>query len=47
MASAVNTATTVKKMAERETLQLADQMLAAAPESAAGACACSSKSGCC
>jgi AhpD family alkylhydroperoxidase len=47
MASAVNTATTVKKMAERETLQLADQMLSAAPESAAGACGCSSKSGCC
>ncbi len=47
MASAVNTAITVKKMAERETLQLADQMLSATAESAAGACGCSSKSGCC
>ncbi|MHC1767364.1 MAG: arsenite efflux transporter metallochaperone ArsD [Verrucomicrobiia bacterium] len=49
MTSAVNTAMTVKKMADRETLQLADQMLSSLPESKAqeGGCGCSSKSGCC
>jgi len=47
MASAVNTAMAVKKMAERETLQLADQMLSSASEGGEGSCCCSSKSGCC
>jgi AhpD family alkylhydroperoxidase len=49
MTSAVNTAMAVKKMAERETLQLADRMLASPPEDAApeGGCGCSSTSGCC
>jgi AhpD family alkylhydroperoxidase len=49
MASAVNTAMTVKKMAERETLQLADQMLTSVTETKAqgGGCGCSSKSGWC
>jgi arsenite methyltransferase len=49
MTRAVNTAMAVKKMAERETLELADQMLASVPEGKAqeGSCGCSSKSGCC
>ncbi len=49
MTSAVNAAMAVKKMAERETLQLADQMLSSVPEgkAQAGGCGCSSKSGCC
>ncbi|SPE59019.1 Arsenical resistance operon trans-acting repressor ArsD (modular protein) [Verrucomicrobia bacterium] len=49
MTSAVNTAMAVKRTADRETLQLADQMLASVPEKEAreGGCGCSSKSGCC
>ena len=49
MTSAVNTAMAVKKMAERETLELADQMLASLPEGTAkeSDCGCSSTSGCC
>lgn len=48
MTSAVNTATTVKKMAERETLELADRMLSgAASEAQGGGCGCSPQSGCC
>jgi AhpD family alkylhydroperoxidase len=49
MTSAVNTAMAVKKMAEQETLELADQMLSSVPEAKAqeGGCGCSSKSGCC
>jgi arsenite methyltransferase len=49
MTRAVNTALAVKKMAERETLQLADQILAGGPEAETpkGGCGCSSKSGCC
>jgi AhpD family alkylhydroperoxidase len=48
MTSAVNTAMAVKKMAERETLELADQMLSSADAKAhEGGCCCSSQSGCC
>jgi len=47
MVSAVNTAMAVKKMADGETLQLADQILSSVPEGAESACCCSSKSGCC
>jgi AhpD family alkylhydroperoxidase len=49
MASAVNKAMAVKKMAERETLELADRMLTRVAETEAqgGGCGCSSKSGCC
>jgi AhpD family alkylhydroperoxidase len=48
MTSAVNTAMAVKKMAERETLELADQMLSSADAKAQeGGCCCSSQSGCC
>jgi AhpD family alkylhydroperoxidase len=49
MTSAVNTAMAVKKMAERETLQLADQMLASDSEGEAqeGGCGCSAESDCC
>jgi arsenite methyltransferase len=49
MTSAVNTALAVKKMAERETLELADQMLARLPEGTAqeGGCGFLSTSGCC
>jgi len=48
MASAVNTAMAVKKMAERETLELADRMLSSADAQAQqGACCCASPSGCC
>lgn len=47
MTSAVNSAMAVKKMADRETLQLADQMLSSVPEGTEGSCCCSSKSGCC
>ncbi len=46
MTQAVNTALAVKKMAEREILELADQMLASGPEAQAElcGCGCSSKS---
>lgn len=48
MTSAVNTAMAVKKMAERQTLELADQMLSGADAKAPeGGCCCSSQSGCC
>ena len=48
MTSAVNTAMAVKKMAERATLELADQMLSSADSKAQEAgCGCSSQSGCC
>jgi arsenite methyltransferase len=49
MAQAVNTALAVKKMAEREILELADQTLAGGPEPEAEpcGCGCSSRSGCC
>jgi arsenite methyltransferase len=49
MTSAVNTAMAVKKMADRETLELADQVLSSVPEAKAheGGCGCSTKSGCC
>jgi SAM-dependent methyltransferase len=47
MTSTVNTAMAVKKMAERETLELADRMLSS-PEAKVqqGGCCCSSKSDC-
>jgi AhpD family alkylhydroperoxidase len=48
MTSAVNMAMAVKKMAERETLELADQMLSGTDAKAqGGGCCCSSQSGCC
>lgn len=47
MASAVNTAMSVKKMAERETLQVADQLLSSASEGEEDGRCCSPESGCC
>jgi arsenite methyltransferase len=47
MASAVNTALAVKKMAQRETLELADQMLSSDPKGQEGCCCSPSQSGCC
>jgi AhpD family alkylhydroperoxidase len=47
MASAVNTAVAVKKAAEREILQLADQILSDVPEGEESGCCCQPKSGCC
>jgi hypothetical protein len=47
MTSPVNAAMAVKKMAERETLELADQMLSGADAKAQeGGCCCSPQSGC-
>lgn len=47
MTRAVNTAMTVKKMAERETLKGADQLLSSAPDDGEGSCCCGPASGCC